>query len=587
MNKKIRMAGSVLMGGVIALTGAAFAGCGNTVPDTEDFLEVYCVDLGYGTAWVDAVAEEFFKQDWVQEKYPDATMENNYRLQTSDQQDYGSTRLSNEATNSFDLMFDMYLQQQLVPNGAVLDLTEVVYNAEVPGEGGITFKEKMKDDYVTMNRYLDVNDPDNEQYFSISWADGIDTIYYNSVLLAAFLAEHPELSVGENGTPNTTDELLAICEAYRNDWDSAHTDQYGWENGGFAFVQSKDDDYLAKPFNAWWAQYEGVEEFYKYWNGIPFGGTTQDLSVFTTHEGVSETLSFMEELLQYHDASGERTGGYIHTTYSGSRGFQETQAFFLSGTTPEKGGAIFHANGDWLPREMENTLARLEDDADNFRMMRLPVLSALGEEYGITDELLSAMVDYVDNTANTVPETLISAQFPNGGANSKGYTYEEVLAAVAEARGVVHTLGGVHNGIIPVNATAKDMAVDFLLFMATDIAQEAYAEATKGSFLPFEYNVKEKAPELYESFSQMQKDKIDYFYPEEGTALYTISTLPMQQQFALNYYGQVEAVRLNTDWYKDLLSASPKMTAAEYVQDTVNYWTQDRFNNALKLAGLA
>lgn len=586
MKKTMKTAGSVLMGSVLAVTAAAFAGCGTKVPDTEDFLEVYCVDLGYGTAWVNAVAEEFFKQDWVQEKYPGATKEKNYYLQTSDQQSYGSTRLGNEATNSFDLMFDMYLQQQLVPGGAVLDLTELVYNEQVPGEN-VTFKKKMKDDYVTMNRYLDIENPDNEQYFSISWADGIDTIYYNKALLDAFLAGHSELSVGASGAPNTTDELLAICEAYRDDWDAAHTDQYGWEKGGFAFAQSKDDDYLAKPFNAWWAQYEGVDEFYNFWNGIPFGGTTQDLSVFRTHTGVSETLSFMEDILQYHSTNGERTGGYIHTNYVGSKGFQETQAFFLSGTSPENGGVLFHANGDWLPREMENTLARLGDAAGNFRMMRLPVLSTLGTEYGITDELLSAMVDYVDNTANTVPEALISAQFPNGGENDKGYTYEDVLAAVAEARGVVHTLGGVHNGIIPANATAKDMAVDFILFMATDIAQAAYAEATDGSFLPFEYNVKEKNPELYDSFSQMQKDKIDYFYPEEGTALYTISTLPMQQQFALNYYGQVEAVRLNTDWYKDLLASSPKMTAAQYIEDTVNYWTQDKFDNALKLAGLA
>lgn len=70
MKKTMKAAGSVLMGGVLAVTAAAFAGCGTKVPDTEDFLEVYCVDLGYGTAWVDAVAEEFFKQDWVQENTP-------------------------------------------------------------------------------------------------------------------------------------------------------------------------------------------------------------------------------------------------------------------------------------------------------------------------------------------------------------------------------------------------------------------------------------------------------------------------------------------------------------------------------------
>ncbi len=583
MKKTIKTAASVLMGGVVAVTAAAFGGCAG-MPDTEDFLEVYCVDLGYGTVWVESVAKEFFKQDWVQEKYPGVTFEKNFGLQTNDQQSYGATRLGNAESNTFDLMFDMYLQQYLVPDGAVLDLTEVVYDTEVPGET-VTFKEKMKDDYLEMNRYLDINDPDNEQYFSISWADGIDTIYYNAKLLEEFLEDHPELSVGELGTPNTTDELLAICEAYRDDWDAVNTGEYGWEKGGFAFAQSKDDDYLAKPFNAWWAQYEGVDEFDNFWNGIPKGETTPTPTsqLFTSHDGIGKTLEFMEDILQYHDAgNAERTGGYLHVNYFGTKGFQETQAFFLSGTAIDKGGVLFHANGDWLPREMESRLANMGDKADDFGMMRLPVLSALGVEYGISDEFLSQLVDYVDDTSNTAYEANIPDDLKDGNANSRGYTLEQIIDGVAEARGVVHTLGGVHNGIIPAHATAKDMAVDFLRFMATDIAQAAYAEATKGSFLPFEYNVKEKDPDLYESFSKMQRDKIDYFNPE--SARYEIHTLPMQQQFALNYYGNVEAVRLKDDWYEDLLAKTPKMTAAQYVQDTVTNWTNSKLENAFKLA---
>lgn len=600
MKRTMKKAGCVLMGGVmLAVGGAAFAGCGS-VPDTPDFLEVYCVDLGYGTAWVDAVAEKFFEQDWVQEKYPGATMENNYKLQTSDRKDYGSTRLSTPSANTFDLMFDMWLQAQLVPGGNVMELTEEVYNQKVPGEE-VTFKEKMKDDYVRMNRYLDAENPDSERYFSMSWADGMDSIIYNERLLNAFIAKHPELGLEQGETPNTTDELLAICEALRVEWDNAHTGPYDWEEGGFAFYQSKDDTYITNLFNTWWAQYESVDEFYQYWEGIPFGQSSADSSVFESHTGRNEALETMRSLLRYHGKNYEGTdlngtsyseidagkiGGYLDPG-GWSETFQQVQSKFLNGTSLEEGGWLFHANGDWFTAEMSNMLERLGEKANDFKTMRVPVISALGERYGINDELLSAMVDYVDDNTKTVPQALIDAQFSGtGGTSSKGFTYERVLAAVQEARGVVHSIGGVHNGLIPANATAKDMAVDFMLFMATDIAQAAYAEATMGSFLPFEYNVKEKAPELYNSFSNMQKTKIDYLIPAEN-ASYTIETLPMENQFPLYYYGSVN-VFYRQDWYTILRAEETKDTPKTYFEETITYWTSgSRFQNALKLAGLS
>lgn len=48
------------------------------------------------------------------------------------------------------------------------------------------------------------------------------------------------------------------------------------------------------------------------------------------------------------------------------------------------------------------------DNPDNFKMMRAPVISALGEKYGIGDDLLSAMIDYVDDTANVVDQAALS-----------------------------------------------------------------------------------------------------------------------------------------------------------------------------------
>ena len=62
MKKSVKILGSVLVGSVLMASSLLMSACGGKVQDSEDFLEVYCVDLGYGTAWVDAVAEKFFEQ---------------------------------------------------------------------------------------------------------------------------------------------------------------------------------------------------------------------------------------------------------------------------------------------------------------------------------------------------------------------------------------------------------------------------------------------------------------------------------------------------------------------------------------------
>lgn len=595
---------SLLLVGALAAATFSFAACAKKIPDTEDFLQVYCVNFGYGTDWVDAVAEKFFAQDWVQEKYPGANIKDNYALQVEDDQGYGSTRLSNPSTNAFDLMFDMWLQSSLIPGGNALDLTDAVYNSQVPGEtdaegNPVLFKDKMKDSFVEMNRYLNVNDPDSEQYFSVSWADGMNSIIYNEANLNSLYAKHPELNKEAGETPNTTDELIAVCRALREDWDNAHTGQYEWQDGGFAFYQSKDDTYLTNLFNVWWAQYEGTAGFEDYWNGIPTNSITgePELSVFSTHEGRYEALETMRSLLRYHGNSysgSDRNGVSYSSIDSGNggyldpngwaNGFKQVQTKFLNSPSLEEGGWLFNANGDWFASEMSKTLSEVENP-DNFKMMRTPVISSLGSKYGIGDDLLSAMIDYVDDTSRTVDQELIDHYFQGSDKKSAaGFTYQQVLEAVAAARGVVHSIGGVHYGLIPANATAKDMAVDFLRFMATDIAQDAYAQATDGASLPFNYNIREKNPELYNQFSAIQKSRIDYFYPETET-LYTVNTLPMENRYALYYYGQVTAFQ-PTEWYTVLRQDKNDKTPVYYWNETVSYWTQSRFDTALQRAGL-
>ena len=41
------------------------------IDDGEQVLQTYVLDAGYGTAWLDAMLDDFASQDWVKAKYPD------------------------------------------------------------------------------------------------------------------------------------------------------------------------------------------------------------------------------------------------------------------------------------------------------------------------------------------------------------------------------------------------------------------------------------------------------------------------------------------------------------------------------------
>ena len=63
---------SIILGLSISLaTTLSLIGCGGTggggnqVSDTEDTLQIYVWQGGYGTDWADALIESFQKQEWV------------------------------------------------------------------------------------------------------------------------------------------------------------------------------------------------------------------------------------------------------------------------------------------------------------------------------------------------------------------------------------------------------------------------------------------------------------------------------------------------------------------------------------------
>jgi ABC-type glycerol-3-phosphate transport system substrate-binding protein len=135
---------------------------------------------------------------------------------------------------------------------------------------------------------------------------------------------------------------------------------------------------------------------------------------------------------------------------------------------------------------------------------------------------------------------------------------------------------------IPSVSKSKEVAIDFLLFMATDIAQEQYIRTTTGASLPFRYNLKEKNETLYNEISPLQQARMDYFCNEA----YEVYSLPITTYFPLVKYGELSAIA-NVERFDNIFAAQGNQTTAKDLFDiTTSVWTVEAFEFALDRAGL-
>jgi ABC-type glycerol-3-phosphate transport system substrate-binding protein len=519
---------------ILAISG--LAGCAPAgAKDTDQTLEIYAWNGGYGVEWVDAIVDEFKAQAWVQEKYPALEV---LTPVTNDVYSFAQSKLSMGTRNTIDVMFTPGARDHFGPGGSLLDLTEVVYNQEVPGEN-VLYKNKSDQSYNISNRYTDPKDSRKVSYYCTAWAGGMNGIIYNETILN---------SLGIK-VPNTTDELIQACATIMSYKDNKE----GKYNKGVCFMQSYDAAYVDALFPQWWAHYDGQQAFTNFYSGIDNNRYSKNIF---NQKGREYSLEVIEALMDY-------DSGYL-APETWRYEYMQAQLLFL------QGNGVFHANGDWFDNEMRELASGIKD-MDTFKTMKTPILSKLGTKLGITDTELSAIIDYIDGNRSD----LINFE------STAGYLDEEVIEEITAARGVVHSIGPNHQAVIPAHSTAKDVAVDFLRFMATDVALKAYAEATGGNTLPFDYDIKEKAPELYESFAPVQQSRIDYV----STDRYAINVLPSENGFPLYVYGNVKPF-INVNFFETFAKSGNEKNPADFMQETKDYWTDERWSRALRDAGL-
>ncbi len=124
------------------------------------------------------------------------------------------------------------------------------------------------------------------------------------------------------------------------------------------------------------------------------------------------------------------------------------QTYFLNGR------GLIMPNGSWMESEMRNSKSSIE-----CKMMKTPVISALGPQLNLTENQLVAVVSYVDG------DELTGAQQSVVDSLSA-----DVIEKVRVARNMSYSQKTQFHVFIPEYATAKEAAKKFMAFYYSDEA---------------------------------------------------------------------------------------------------------------------
>lgn len=497
----------------------------------ENTLEIYIQDLGYGTQWLRDEIALFQEQDWVKEKYPDLYIP---EISYNSQYGYGMTQIkAGEKANSADLFFisaEYDLQKEVDANGNhYIESLNDVFEGKVPGEE-VLYRDKMYPAFEQSCRY-------DGTYWSTVWAASYQGFLYNADLFEAL-----GLSV-----PRTTDEMLALCGKVSAE--GAGNDAYGKDYTVMLSTSREEANYWQYiAFPIWWAQYEGIENYYNFWKGIDtLSGTADSKDVFA-QQGRLESMKVIYELIHDYSFNG-----------AGSIDFIEAQTRFLSGD------GLIMVNGDWFFQEMGKTVQGLKESGIDYdiRFMKPPVISALRDELATIndDETLAAVVGAVDR----------------GEAGYESVSPED-FQRVREARSFVYTDSYLQQAFIPSYALGKELAKDFLRFLATDEALCRFMKSTGGAALPFAFDVSAYDPTAYEVFDGIQR------YRDEIYAAGVEFILPARyEEFPLAYLGGMKAVPVG--FMDSAFGVSGGKDAQTFFREQIDYYTQAKWDDTLRNSG--
>ena len=468
------------------IMACSFTGCKDKFENRDDTLYIVAINKGYGTQWLKDIGELF------SQKYP------GYTVDVTEVYDDGviTQRLESGAEYcNYDLMISG-AGRGLNDGSLLADLTDV-YEDTLPGRSDTIMGQT---DPTLLDSFRVENADGTESLKYMAWTDGVNGLLINYSAANALLGADWE----SRYSLRTTDELLEFAAAIKSAATAASSDVT-------AFGHCADTHYYHFLYETWWAQYEGLTGVNNFYNGIYYDEAEESYQegpgVFE-QQGLLESMKVMYEIFSP-DAEG---GGYSHSRYSGMQWDAMQTQFML-------GSFVMLSNGDWNNLEM----SRQFPDAD-VRFVRLPVISALGEKLGISEQELRDAVDYADGKTQTAPDI-----------------GEDELAAVVEARTLTHTYADAYVMASPSYSKKIDAAKDYIKLMLSDEGQNLYVDATGGLTAGSGYNL-ENHPD-YENLSDFAKSRWNilkgrsfFLFPQAKYAKAGI------QPFGVRSLGPVEAL---------------------------------------------
>ena len=541
MKKKL----SAVLAAIMCVTCAVtFSGCGAAKTDTDTHIEIYSYQAGYGTEWIKAAADKFIAKKAAEgvtvtfDIWGDSAMQQETLISAGPKTNTVDLFIAGGASGS---SLAKKGDQLLAGYDNVVEPLDDVYAAVL--ENGVTFEQKLLETAVPA-KY-------QGHYYDVPWSKIFGGLIFNKTLFDT-------IGIAE---PLTTNDLMNACEAIKK--------YYAASNAGkrpadkvTPFVFSAPTGYWNYMRDSWWMQYEGTDYIVNFYNGI---SVDEDGNMVRSKEIFHQTgrLRALEVL----DALINRENGNSHENVN-TFTFTEAQAGIILG----KGLMI--PNGDWFENEMKSVA---DEDPNHYdiRMMKMPVISAIIEKCEVvkSEAVLKKVIAAIDaedagNARNLDAVTEIDASTPE---------FESDYAKIRDAR---HTYQSMSNAtmFIPVYATAKSLAKEFMIFLATDEGLATYIDNTSGNQMPFKYDLEADA-ERWATLSVFQKD----IYAKKKTALY-FDDFSRKGVLSLEPYSNGTNI---SEIYFTAKNPEDRKTPITLFQDEYDYWTDARWTQLKKTSGIS
>ena len=525
----------------VMMLGLTLSGC-NKQAGGDNVLDIFSTNAGYGIDWIKDMVKGFSNASWVKQKYPNLKI--NFGNGDYDASSSVGSKITagTERVNKYDLLFscnpcgDSFGSNI---NTSFYEELSDVYNGAIPGEKeydgseGKMLKDKMNQDVLSANQ---TRFPDGKDYYlTFPWIIGSEGIIYNETKLSSYISDFEK--------PRTTNELNALVERLATLM--LADEDYPWVtlNGG---------DYNDGTLITWWAQYEGVENYNLFFEGKNKEG--EYTSDNFKQVGRLRALQALESLYQEDN---------IHPdSYLGVKKFMTIQNRFIRGID-----GIFMFQGDWFENENKESVTN-----QVFNWMKTPINSTLVEKCDSlsNDEQLSFVIKCIDEGKDYEQS---KAAFSYGDLSENDYEY------LKNARSVEYMMYG-HQAHIPNYASGKEIAKDFLRYMATNEGIEIMIKAGKGYQTAFDYQPDTSF--INDNYSILQKSRRNIL--ETATLL-----KPKSSWFLFNYGGLTPWKTLHPEQVLTATLAKDRKTAQQIYDEEVEYYTKDgsaNFKNILKQAGI-